>query len=216
MKNLFKSLILLSFSALILVSCVNDDDFALPTMRPSLFSERFQNVTTNTNLDLEGWTNFAEEGTWVWREKTFYSSNASTNNGFNTNGYTEFSAYNSNSASNVVWLITPEINMVTAQKPRLLFKCAQHHLDVDAPENSLEVLYSTDYDGTDVLTATWKPISGLNLPTKDTSWYEFLSTDVALPTGSNLYVAFKFRGSGTNTSYDGAFQVDDVFVYNQN
>lgn len=213
MKNLIKLFVL--STAIIFTSCVNDDETALPTMKIPFFTERFQEVDPNTDLDFEGWTNFAEEGSWVWREKTYYNSNAEENNGFQTNGYAEFSAYNGQ-ASNVAWLITPSINTSLYNNPKLIFKCAQHHLDVDAPENSLEVLYSVDYDGTDVLNATWIPLDDLNLPTKDTSWYKFLRSDVALPTSNNLYIAFKFRGSGSNQDYDGAFQIDDIFVYNQN
>lgn len=205
MKKIVKTLIITVSTALILTSCVKDDDFAIPEMREPFFTERFQDVTPNTNLDFVGWTNFAEEGTWVWREKTF-----------DGNGYAEFSAYNSGSTSNIVWLITPQIDASLYENPRLIFKCAQHHLDVDAPENSLEVLYSTDYNGTDVLDATWTSLDGLNLPVQATAWYKFLRSDVAVPSNENLYIAFKFRGSGTNFDYDGAFQIDDVFVYNQN
>lgn len=205
MKNIVKTLIITLSSALVLTSCVKEDDYVIPEMREPFFAERFEDVTNNTNLDLAGWTNFAEEGTWVWRERIF-----------DDNGYAEFSAYNSGAASNVVWLITPQIDASLYQNPKLTFKCAQHHLDFDDPENSLEVLYSTDFDGTDVLAATWTSLDGLNLPTSEADWYAFFRSDVAVPSIENLHIAFKFRGSGTNTDYDGAFQVDDVFVYNQN
>jgi len=217
MKNIFlKSVFILAAGTGLLTSCVNDDDFDIPPVRDPFFSERFQAANNNTNLDFTGWTNFAEQGTWLWKEKTFYSSDPSSNNGFNTNGYAEFSAFNSGASSNIVWLVTPKIDASMHTNPRLVFKCAQHHLDVDAPENSLEVLYSTDYDGTNVLSATWTSLDGLNLPKKDELWYKFLKSDVAVPSNENLYIAFKFRGSGTNLSHDGAYQIDDVFVYNQN
>ena len=205
MKNIFKYVFILAATAGLSTSCVNEDDYDIPPVREAFFAETFQTATNNTNLDFVGWTNFAEEGTWLWREKTF-----------DGNGYAEFSAFNSGSASNVVWMITPAIDASMFATPRLTFKCAQHHLDVDAPENSLEVLYSTDFDGTNVLAATWTSLDGLNLPTMADDWYAFLKSDVAVPANENLYIAFKFRGSGTNLTHDGAFQVDDVFVYNQN
>ncbi|MFD2892170.1 DUF5689 domain-containing protein [Flavobacterium chuncheonense] len=170
----------------------------------AVFSEDFQSATNNTNLDIPGWTNFAESGSWVWREKTFSG-----------NGYAEFSAFNAQ-ALNVVWLVTPAIDLATFSNKQLQFKVAQHHLDVDSPDNSLEVLISTDYDGTNVLGATWTTLSTPNLPTMATSWYEFLSSSVDISAyNGTVYVAFKFRGSGTNTTLDGAFQVDDVKVFAQ-
>lgn len=181
-----------------------ESDIMLEGTRPqAIFSEDFQSATNNTNLDLPGWTNYAEEGTWVWREKTFSG-----------NGYAEFSAYNAQ-ASNVVWLITPGIDLSNYTTKTLQFKVAQHHLDVDSPDNSLEVLISTDYDGTNVLGATWTTIPA-NLPTMATSWYEFLSSTIDISSyNETVYVAFKFRGSGTDTTLDGAFQVDDVKVFAQ-
>lgn len=205
MKNIIKT-ILATVALLSLNSCVSDDDFSIPTLRVPFFQEDFQDVTNNTNVDLEGWTNYAEEGSWVWREK-IYSGN----------GYAEFSAYNSGADSNIVWLITPGISLASYDKP--VFKCAiaQHHLDVDAEENSLQVLLSTDFDGTNVTDATWTTLDA-TIPTSDVSWYEFLTStiDLSAYSGSTVYIAFKFRGSGNNTLYDGAFQVDDVLLYNEN
>lgn len=166
------------------------------------FSEDFQSATNNTDLDITGWTNFAEQGTRVWREKTFSG-----------NGYTEFSPYGSGDATNIAWLVSPAINLDNTVNELLTFKIAQHHLDVDDPGNSLEVYISTDFDGMNVLTATWNAVPA-NIPTTATSWYEFIGTSYDI-SGYNgdIYVAFKFTGSGTNTTLDGAFQIDDVNVY---
>lgn len=180
---------------------LNEDRFMLI---PAFYVEDFQTSTNNTNLNITGWTNFAEEGTWVWREKVY-----------NSNGYAEFSAFGGQ-VSNVAWLITPAIDFTGYTQKVVSFEVAQHHLDVDAIGNSLEILVSTDYDGTNVLTATWQPISA-NIPTMDTSWYEFLSStiDISNFSGNTIYVAFKFRGSGTDLSLDGAFQVDNFKAFGQ-
>lgn len=198
---LFTSTIILSLTT----SCISDDDYVIPPVRIPFFQEDFETATNNTNLDLTDWTNFAEEGTWLWREKTFGG-----------NGYAEFSAFGSGSASNLVWLVSPAINLNGYSSPILKFSVAQHHLDVDSPDNSLEVLISTDYDGTNVLAATWTTVNA-NIPNSTISWYQFVKSTVALPsTNGNIHIAFKFKGSGTNTALDGAFQVDNILLYNEN
>ncbi|UOK43084.1 MULTISPECIES: DUF5689 domain-containing protein [Flavobacterium] len=173
---------------------------------PPFFSEDFETATNNTNLNIPGWVNFAQSGNDLWKEKTF------TSNGV-TNGCAEFSALNSGDATNIVWLVSPAINLGTYTNKILKFEAAQHHLDVDSPNNTLEVLVSTDFNGTNVLAATWTSVP-FNKPTKATARYEFLTSAVDLSSYSgNIYVAFKFKGSGTDLTLDGAFQVDNVKMY---
>lgn len=207
MKKLFKTILPFVLLVTLFTSCINDTD--LPSLRIPFFKEDFQTVTPNTNLNFTGWTNYAETGTWLWREKTYTTSGV-------TNGYTEFSGYGSPSAVNKAWLISPALNMDLYAKEKLTFSVAQHHLDVDAAGNSLQVLISTDYDGTNVLAATWTPLEA-NIPKKAESWYKFLisTIDLSSYTG-NVYVAFKYTGSGTDTTLDGAYQIDNFFVYNDN
>ncbi len=176
-------------------------DGARCSLAVAIFSEDFESVTNNTNLDIPGWTNFAEAGSWIWREKTF-----------DNNGYTEFSTFNSGSPVNIAWLVSPGIDMDAQDDERLNFTAAQHHLESAA--NTLEVFVSTDFDGTDVLAATWEPVSA-SLPTMDNSWYEMVDSgliDISGYTGT-LYVAFKVTGSGTDTTLDGAYQVDNFNVF---
>ncbi len=206
MKNIFKNLFLLTITLVTTTSCVNEDDFEIPAIRVPFFEENFDTATTNTDFDFTDWTNFAQQGTWKWREKVYSG-----------NGYAEFSAYGSGSAVNEVWLVTPAIDIAGKSSPVLKFSVAQHHLDLDSPDNSLTAYVSTDYDGTDVSTATWMPLSGTNIPTSSVSWYEFVKSTVNLtPFEGEIYIAFKFKGSGTNTTLDGAFQLDDVKLFNGN
>jgi hypothetical protein len=166
----------------------------------TIFEEDFQTATNNTDLDFAGWTNFAEAGSRVWREKTF-----------DGNGYTEFSTYSSGDASNIAWLVTPGFDMDAQDNEFLNFKSAQHHLE--SADNTLEVFVSTDYDGSDVLGATWEPIAA-TLASQANDWYEFVDSgliDLSSYTGT-LYVAFKVVGSGTDTTLDGAYQIDDFNI----
>ena len=169
----------------------------------SIYTEDFQTSTNNTNLNTTGWTNYAEAGTWVWREKIFSG-----------NGYAEFSAFGGQ-ALNKAWLISPALDFTGYTNKSVQFKIAQHHLDVDSPNNGLEVLVSSNFDGTNVLAATWVAVPA-NIPTTSTAWYAFLGSNVDLSSYSGtIHVAFKFTGSGTNTTLDGAFQVDDFKAFGQ-
>ncbi len=204
MKNIVLKITLIIISITTLMSC-NEDETALPTTTVTISNEDFQTAVNSTDLDIALWTNFNETGTWKWREKTFSG-----------NGYAEFSAFNSGSSVNTAWLISPEINLDVAEKKGVAFEVAQHHLDVDSPNNSLQVFISTNYDGTNVLAATWTPLQS-NIPTKSVAWYQFVSSNIDLSAyNGKAHIAFKFKGSGTDTTLDGAFQVDNFLFYKLN
>ena len=170
------------------------DDFSV------IFDEDFDEATDNTNLNIADWTNFAEEGSELWTEQVFSG-----------NGYAEFSSYFSGDDVNIGWLVSPGIDMDSQDNEFLNFKTAQHHLDSAA--NTLEVFVSTDYDGSNVLGATWEPISA-TLASQANSWYAFIDSgliDISSYSGT-LYVGFKVTGSGTDTQLDGAYHVEDFQV----
>ncbi len=159
---------------------------------------QFQTSTNYDDLDTPGWTNFAEAGSSVWRERVYSS-----------NGYAEFSSYNSGDNSNIGWLVSPSIDLEAQGIEFLNFKMAQHHLESD--ENTIEVFVSTDFNGTDVLDATWEAISAA-LPTQSTSWYDFVDSgliDLSSYSGT-LHVAFKVTGDGN--SLTAGFQLDDFSI----
>jgi hypothetical protein len=167
------------------------------------FLEDFQTVADKTNLSLPGWANIVQSGTLFWKG-TVYSGN----------GYAEFNISGTKVISNIAWLISPKIDMDTHTNEILTFRSAQHHLDVDSPLNALEVYVSTNFDGLNVKTATWIPVSVI-LPKQATPWYQFVGSggvDLSAYTGK-INIAFKYIGSGRNLALDGAFQVDDVQVF---
>lgn len=169
-----------------------------------IVSENFQSVTHNTNLNLPGWTNFNEVGSRVWRER-FREEN----------GYTEFTTFGGSNEVNIGWLVAPSINTNLYPNTFVNFKTAQHHVESD--ENKIEVFISTDYNGSDVLAATWLSITA-NLPGKHHTWYEFIDSgmiDISNYSGE-LHFAFKVTGSGIDENLDGSFQIDDFNVYGKN
>lgn len=184
-------------------SCVNDDEITLaPYPRTKIFSEDFQTAVNNTNLDLPGWTNFAQAGTRLWREKTFSG-----------NGYAEFSAFNNGEASNIVWLVTPKITTTGYDQYLFTFDTAKAFLDVDSPDNTITAFYSTNFTG-NVAAATWTAIQPLNIPKKSADNYTFSTTRYKFPMSGDIHFAFKYVGNGLpNSTLDGLFQIDNVAVY---
>ena len=175
-------------------SPLNISDFTV------VVEENFDSGTDNTNLDFPGWVNFAETGRELWTEQIFSG-----------NGYTEFSGFRTGDAVNVGWLVSPSVDMSAHSQVFVNFMLAQHHLDSD--QNTLEVFVSTDFDGTNVTSATWQPIS-VNIPTQADSWYQFKDAglvDLSAYSGT-LYIGFKYVGSGTDTDLDGAYMIDDFKV----
>jgi len=173
------------------------------------YTEDFEDAVDNTNFNFPGWANILESGSRKWSEQTF------TPPGGVSNGYAELSAFGTNNPLNVAWLVTPAIDMDGHTGESFSFDAAQHHLDADADGNKLEVFILTSFDGTNINSATKVDVTGFaNLPTTDNEWYEFVNSgniNLSAYTGQ-IYIAFKFTGSGTDTTFDGAFQVDNLII----
>ncbi|MGB1307549.1 MAG: DUF5689 domain-containing protein [Oceanihabitans sp.] len=171
-----------------------------------IFGEDFQNITDNQNLNIPGWVNFAEVGGELWTEQLYQGV-----------GTAEFSGYGTNDAVNIGWLVSPGIDMDAQDNEFLNFKTAQHHLDTDSEDNGIKVFVSTDFDGTDVMAATWEE-KNATFPTSGSSWYDLVDSgliDLSGYTGT-LYVAFRSTASGQDQSLDGAYQIDDFSIIAEN
>ena len=186
----------------LLTSCTPEEDIKNPDFNPLLFSEDFsKGAIDNTVLNIEGWRNIAEVGTVQWKTQIFSS-----------NPYAEFSAFQSGNAVNSGWLISPSINMDVVEGEILQFQASQSFVSSGA--NSLEVLIATNYNGTNLATANWESISA-TLPTASSPFFEFIKSgeiDLSSYKG-NINIAFKVKGSGTNTALDGSYQVDAIRIY---
>jgi hypothetical protein len=202
MKKIFKNIFLLSFALVTTTSCVSDDDFEIPTLRPIIYSENFDEIDFNMDFDYAGWTNYAEAGNKVWIERDFRDD-----------GYIQFSSFGSGDASNIGWAISPAIDMDAFTGEVLTFMSATNFVDNSA--NKLEVFVSSDYDGSDVLGATWEQINATvaDETTNDYTYIPSGNIDLSSYTGT-LHIAFKVTGNGT--SLDGLFQVDKITIYSSN
>lgn len=199
MKNYFKLLVPALF--MLTISCTDDGDTELPgvIVRP-IYSEDFDGVPA---FNFENWTNFAEAGSKTW----FLNS-------FSGNNYVEFSSFGSGDSSNIGWLVSPAINIDEAAKKRVTFQSAQHH--ATNAGNTLDLLVSTDFDGTNVTTAHWTV-----LPFNKPQYTSATNYDLVNSGGINLsaysgtiYLAFRVVGNGlTNSDFDGGFEIDNVKVF---
>jgi len=199
--NIFKGILLTGVMALSLTGCTTDSDYKTKDFNPLVFAEDFTGTGDNTVLNIANWTNFAEVGTTKWKQQ-IYSGN----------GYAEFSSYQSGDAVDIAWLVSPAINMDAHEGEKLVFQSSQAYVSSSA--NSLQVLISTDFDGTNVTAATWTPLNA-TLPTTSATYFEFIKSgeiDLSTYTG-NIYIAFKCKGSGTNTTLDGSYQIDNVRIF---
>lgn len=200
MKSTLKYVLFTAAFAGLFISC-EDDDTTLAPYEPLVYGQDFDEGADNTLLVTTGWINFAETGSALWKIQKYSG-----------NGYAEFTTFNSGDAVNVGWLVSPAITLEENNSRTLRFFVSQSF--VSSPANKLEVLVSTDFDGTNVTAATWTPVNA-DIPGTDAEYFLFQDSgkiDLSAFSG-NVHVAFKVTGSGTNTALDGSYQIDKFRVY---
>ena len=203
--------LLFSFVAVGLVfltsSCTKDGDYQLYHVQQTLMSQDFTDPSTIVNGSATGindntkWTTIAQQGTKNW-----------TNSAYGGNGYGEFTSYQSNQALNVAWLIAPTQVFTEGQNVTLAFQTAEAYLK--SLDNSIELMVSTDYDGTNFNASSWVAVPA-NFPTPDSEKYAFINSgniDLSRFKG-NVTFAFKVKGSGTNSSLGATYQIDNIRLF---
>ena len=182
------------------------DDIAFDGLRcDPVFEESFNTAIDNTDLNIDGWLNYAEAGSELWTEQVYSG-----------NGYAEFNAYNTGEASNIGWLISPGIDMDAQEGEILNFQTEYAY--PDAGHYPLEVFVSTDFDGTEagIMTATWEDITNdvvIAHPDNTSDWFTWVDSgpfDLSSYTGT-LYIAFKYTGSDT-LNQNSTIHVENVII----
>jgi hypothetical protein len=90
---------------------------------------------------------------------------------------------------------------------------SQHNF-LRSRDNSLQLLVSTDFDGTNVKLASWIDIP-VKTPTPDNPRFTDINSgeiDLSEFKGT-LYFAFRVKGSGTNSNLGGTYQIDNINIY---
>lgn len=160
-----------------------------------LVNQNFTGLTVNSDVSISGWTNWSPiSGGRLWSVKAFSGNN-----------FAECEAYNDPKPSTEAWLITPAISL--AAQRTLTFTSAMAFYK----HAGLTVLFSSNFDGTNVAAATWTPLAATLADSGSTNYVEIPSGNVVIPAGTgNGFVAFKYVGvAGTNTT---KFRIDNVVV----
>lgn len=165
--------------------------------------EAFEGVTVNSAAEVAGWLNYTEKGNRDWQGKSFGG-----------NAYLQCSA-NDGAAECVSWMVTPQVNIPADAAYALSFDVKVGFYKGEC----LQILISTDFDGTDVNAATWTDVtSEFTLPTQPTSGYgdAFESAGKMVLDaykGQAVYVAFKYTGEGPSAKTT-TYQIDNVKIGN--
>ena len=161
-------------------------------------AENFESFSDNDEIYLGGWQNIATAGGRIWLAKLFSG-----------NRYAQATGYNSNLSSMVTWLITRPVNISTQKV--LSFQTAKAYWAHTGTNFPLEVLISTDYDGNNIATATWTPLTAVLAQQTDPDHTFISSGNVSLPivAGKSAVIAFKYTGSQTEST---TYRIDNIAV----
>ena len=196
-----KYIITIVLASTLFLGCSKDGETTLQAYNKIIYSENFNSATDNTILDIPGWTNTATVGTKLWSEQVFSG-----------NGYAEFSSFASGQSVNVSWLISPKINMDNQEGEVLTFMSAPNFLF--SRLNSLEILVSTNYNGTNAAAADWILMPAITPVPEDERFTYISSGQIDLSSfKGNLNFAFRVKGSGTNFNLRGTYQIDNVLMF---
>lgn len=181
-----------------------DDDTTLPPMYPDVYSEDFSRTAVDEPpFNFEGWVLFSQAGTKSWFKGSYGG-----------NDYIEFSSFGSGEALNIGWAITPAYDLDLLAQKALIFQSAQHH--ATSTENKFELLVSTNFNGTDVLAATWVPLKFKGPTLTNATNYDWVNSGrVSLADFSgNIYIAYRVTGNGLqNSNLSGGFEVDNIKLF---
>lgn len=197
----------MTLSVTLLTGCVKEDDFAIPTLKPVLFLENFEDITVGTGsnevpINLEGWVNTNTIGPRVWSGKLF-----------NNNKFAEFSSFFSVAGTNDdTWLITRSIDLSGSDSKVLSFSSVNRFYN----GNVLKVYISEDYDGTipGIATANWTELNP-TLPSSSAQNDVRIQSgpmDISSYMGTNVRIAFRYQGS-KSANPTTTFQLDDIRIY---
>lgn len=164
----------------------------------TLFYEGFNSVTVGSALAIENWKNEAVTGVYRW-------IGAVNQNDIPVNYYTKIEGTGSESET---FLVLPQ---QTLSNNKMSFRTRAGLLQ----GAKLELVISTNFDGTNFSSATWETIT-TNMSTAPTNGYATdwtLSGEVDLSGYSgNVYLAFRYSAAATQK---GIFLLDDVLIYSE-
>lgn len=158
----------------------------------------FENFEAASTSNIPDWLNISTAGVKTWTI------------GGTTNKNAEFNAFSSGEASNIGWLISPQLNFNVYAHDTLSFRM---EVAFNATGTLLEVLHSSDYTGSgSPSSATWNVLA--TMPNVNQSWSSVTPISLDALTGTG-YIAFRYTGSGTGGQTT-RYRVDDVRIKGNN
>lgn len=163
----------------------------------STLLENFTGQTANQDLTLQNWTNVALKGARKWRASSFSGDT-----------FAQATAFQDTEPSMETWLVTPPINLNEAKL--LSFESAQAFF----VHNGLSIWISTDYDGTNVGSATWTELNAKLAGSGDANYDWVASGDIDLSAYTGVgYIGFKYVGTGASNTT--TYRIDNVNIRNK-
>ena len=169
------------------------------------FNVDFSGQTNNTDVAIKGWLNEATAGSRLWRAKEYPTGSGEL--------YAQGTAYKSKE-EDISWLITPQIDLDAMTNPAISFDTEKAYW-THTSDKPFEVLISTDFDGSNIASATWTEITATVAVESDADNTWIHSGDVDLSSYSGkVYIAFKYYGDdtkGETTSY----RIDNIKLFSK-
>lgn len=160
----------------------------------ALLAVDFEDQTDFEDISIENWQNVSMKGgetrKWIARS-------------FSGNVFAHASAFEDDNPEVDTWLITPALDRSKISSLQFESSTAFHRHD------GLSVLVSIDYDGSNVESATWKPLDATLAGSEQENYVWVDSGVISLEeyTGK-IHIAFRYQGTaGENTS---TYRIDNV------
>ncbi len=146
------------------------------------------------------WVNYNEAGKRLWKVDVF-----------SNNHFANVSSYKSKE-KNIVWLITPKVNIINDKPSTFTFDIKSRYYKGE----SFNVLISEDFDGTNVLKATWKDVTtNFKIPKNKggNSKFENAGAMELKDFKKPIYIAFKYSGDDSMPPLrTGTYCIDNVKI----
>lgn len=187
--NYLKKLFVLGLCAGLTSSCINDDDYVIPTVNEYVYTDGFEG-------DWNNWSKFSTLGAQEWQLDTQYG---------NPGNCAKMSGYAGSNNVNEDWLISPEINLSGVSSASLSFQTASKFSG-----NLLEVKISSDYSGGNPAAATWTNLTGtLDTNTGAYVWTNSGQIDISAFAGGTACIAFKYTSTASAST---TWEVDNIKI----
>jgi hypothetical protein len=161
-------------------------------------SQNFDSFTSGATIYITGWQNLAQVGSRSWAAKSYSGKT-----------FAQATGYGSGLSKMVTWLITQPVTI--SNQKILTFKSTYYQWAHTSTNFPVEVLFSTDYNGTNLSTSTWTTLACTLAAKTDVAETFINSGNVSLPiaSGKSGVIAFKYTGSSTEST---SYRIDDITV----